>query len=224
MTLTHTNHTLWADSSGKPPVHNGLTDFGRQVVREMNRLGMIVDISHVSDKTFYDTLEVSFAPVIASHSSARAIASVPRNMTDDMLRALAKKGSEQESVRTPGFIGFPRFGADGLTGLHSPGSESSPMFTGLSARSCVDRRGCRKSPVFRLCRRPRWSDTSAKASAGTSSARQLNRKVRWLARRSGKAKPPRRYRQIRGYCCHRPLSKPRIPVFKAPRECAALSW
>jgi membrane dipeptidase len=92
MTLTHTNHTPWADSSAKPPVHNGLTDFGRQVVREMNRLGMMVDISHVSDKTFYDTLAVSSAPVIASHSSARALASAPRNMTDDMLRALAKKG------------------------------------------------------------------------------------------------------------------------------------
>ncbi len=92
MTLTHTNHTPWADSSAKPPVHNGLTDFGRQVVREMNRLGMMVDISHVSDKTFYDTLAVSSAPVIASHSSARALAGAPRNMTDDMLRALAKKG------------------------------------------------------------------------------------------------------------------------------------
>jgi membrane dipeptidase len=70
MTLTHTNNTPWADSSAKPPEHNGLTDFGKQVVREMNRLGMMVDISHVSDKTFYDALETSSAPVIASHSSA----------------------------------------------------------------------------------------------------------------------------------------------------------
>jgi membrane dipeptidase len=92
LTLTHTNHTPWADSSGKPPQHNGLTDFGKQVVREMNRLGMMVDISHVADKTFFDVLETSTAPVIASHSSCRAINNVPRNMTDDMLRALAAKG------------------------------------------------------------------------------------------------------------------------------------
>jgi len=92
MTLTHTNHTPWADTSSKPAEHNGLTDFGKQVVREMNRLGMMVDISHVSDKTFYDALETSSAPIIASHSSCRALASAPRNMTDDMLRALAAKG------------------------------------------------------------------------------------------------------------------------------------
>ena len=92
MTLTHTNHTPWADTSSKPPAHNGLTDFGREVVHEMNRLGMMVDISHVSDKTFYDVLETSTAPVIASHSSCRALADVPRNMTDDMLRAIGAKG------------------------------------------------------------------------------------------------------------------------------------
>jgi membrane dipeptidase len=92
MTLTHTNHTPWADTSSKPAAHNGLTDFGREVVREMNRIGMMVDISHVSDKTFADVLAVSKAPVIASHSSCRALADVPRNMTDDMLRAIAAKG------------------------------------------------------------------------------------------------------------------------------------
>jgi len=92
LTLTHTEHTPWADTSTHPAVHNGLTDFGRQVVREMNRLGMMVDISHVSDKTFYDVVETSTAPVIASHSSMRALAGAPRNMTDDMLRALARNG------------------------------------------------------------------------------------------------------------------------------------
>jgi membrane dipeptidase len=104
MTLTHTNNTPWADSSGKPGEHNGLTDFGRQVVREMNRLGMMVDISHVSDKTFYDALETSTAPVIASHSSCRALASAPRNMTDDMLRALAKKGGVVHINYYEGFL------------------------------------------------------------------------------------------------------------------------
>ncbi len=97
MTLTHTNTNNWADSSGdlgKPEIkhHNGLTDFGRQVIAEMNRLGMIVDISHVSDKTFWDALETSRAPIFASHSSCRAICNVARNMTDEMIVAMAKKG------------------------------------------------------------------------------------------------------------------------------------
>ena len=97
MTLTHSNTNGWADSSGdmdKPGVehHNGLTDFGKQVVREMNRLGMMVDISHVADKTFWDALETSSAPPFASHSSCRALSNVPRNMTDEMIIALAKKG------------------------------------------------------------------------------------------------------------------------------------
>jgi membrane dipeptidase len=113
MTLTHSSPTPWADSSGKPPAHNGLTDFGKQVVREMNRLGMMVDISHVADKTFYDALEVSSAPVIASHSSTRALASAPRNMTDDMLRALSKKDGVVHINFFEGFLddGFSkRFG------------------------------------------------------------------------------------------------------------------
>jgi membrane dipeptidase len=92
MTLTHFKNNNWADSSTDKPAHNGLTAFGKDVVREMNRLGMMVDISHVADKTFYDALAITDAPVIASHSSCRAIANHPRNMTDDMLRALAKNG------------------------------------------------------------------------------------------------------------------------------------
>jgi len=95
MTLSWSNTNDWADSSGDindPQVqhHDGLTDFGRQVVEEMNRLGMMVDISHVADKTFYDTVAISKAPIIASHSSARALTNAPRNMTDDMLKALAR--------------------------------------------------------------------------------------------------------------------------------------
>ena len=96
MTLTHSFHTGWADSSGTSeipePLHNGLTGFGEQIVQEMNRLGMLVDISHVSDQTFFDTLKVTRAPVIASHSSVRALADHPRNMSDEMLRALAENG------------------------------------------------------------------------------------------------------------------------------------
>lgn len=97
MTLSWSNTNEWADSSGdinNPKVehHNGLTDFGKEVVLEMNRLGMLVDISHVADKTFYDAIAVTKAPVIASHSSARALTDHPRNMSDDMLRAVAKNG------------------------------------------------------------------------------------------------------------------------------------
>jgi membrane dipeptidase len=91
MTLTHSADTSWAGSSGSK-LNKGLDDFGRQVVREMNRLGMMVDVSHVSDQTFHDTLETTSAPLIASHSSCRALASHPRNMTDEMLKALAQNG------------------------------------------------------------------------------------------------------------------------------------
>ncbi len=92
LTLTHFLNNNWADSSTDKPAHNGLTAFGREVVRELNRLGMIVDISHVADKTFYDVLDTTTAPVMASHSSSRAISHHVRNMTDDMMRALAKNG------------------------------------------------------------------------------------------------------------------------------------
>ena len=97
MTLSWSNTNEWADSSGdindaKVQHHNGLTDFGKEVVLEMNRLGMMVDISHVADKTFYDAIATTKAPVIASHSSARALVNAPRNMTDDMLKAVAKNG------------------------------------------------------------------------------------------------------------------------------------
>ncbi len=97
MTLSWSNTNEWADSSGdiddaKVEHHNGLTDFGKQVVLEMNRLGMMVDISHVADKTFWDVIATTKAPVIASHSSARALVDAPRNMTDEMLRAMTKNG------------------------------------------------------------------------------------------------------------------------------------
>ena len=92
MTLTHFKNNNWADSSTDTPKHNGLTAFGKDVVREMNRLGMLVDISHVADKTFFDVLALTTAPVIASHSSSRVISKHPRNMTDEMMTALAKNG------------------------------------------------------------------------------------------------------------------------------------
>jgi membrane dipeptidase len=111
MTLTHANTNDWADSSGdidKPGVqhHNGLTDFGKQVIREMNRLGMMIDVSHVADKTFWDALAVSTAPIIASHSSCRALCNVPRNMTDEMIAALAKKGGVIQINFNCGFLSY----------------------------------------------------------------------------------------------------------------------
>lgn len=104
MTLTHMENNEWADSSTAKPEHNGLTDFGKDVVREMNRLGIIVDISHVSDKTFYDALAVSKAPIFASHSSCRSICNAARNMTDDMMRELAKRGGVIQINYHVGFL------------------------------------------------------------------------------------------------------------------------
>jgi membrane dipeptidase len=107
MTLTHAFHTSWADSAGTgqplPPGNGGLTPFGVEVVHEMNRLGMMVDVSHVSDQTFWDALRASQAPVIASHSSCRAIFDHPRNLTDDMLRALGQKGGVVMINYYPGY-------------------------------------------------------------------------------------------------------------------------
>ncbi|HEX8154165.1 MAG TPA: membrane dipeptidase, partial [Thermoanaerobaculia bacterium] len=92
MTLTHVNTNNWCDSSGDAAKHGGLTDFGREVVRTMNDLGMIVDISHVSDDAFAHVIETTRVPIVATHSSCRALCRHPRNMTDDMLRTLARNG------------------------------------------------------------------------------------------------------------------------------------
>ncbi len=92
MTLTWNNTNNWADAGRGEKKHNGLSEFGKEVVREMNRLGMLVDVSHVSDDTMSDALDVSKAPIIASHSSARALSNVPRNIPDDLLRRIAKNG------------------------------------------------------------------------------------------------------------------------------------
>ena len=111
MTLTWSNSLDWAQSSGDykkdengKVIDPGMTDYGRKIVQEMNRLGMIVDISHVSDKTFYDAIATSRAPVIASHSSARALTDVPRNMTDDMLTALARNNGVVQVNFNCGFV------------------------------------------------------------------------------------------------------------------------
>jgi membrane dipeptidase len=104
LTLTHNIHTDWADSAALPPMHGGLTAFGESVVLEMNRLGMLVDLSHVSDGTMDDALRIARAPVIFSHSSARAICDVPRNVPDEILRRLPANGGVVMVTFVAGFI------------------------------------------------------------------------------------------------------------------------
>lgn len=104
MTLTHALNTDWADASTDQPAHNGLTDFGKQVIGEMNRLGMVVDVSHVSDKTFFDVLATSGAPVMATHSCCRALCDSPRNLTDEMIQALAAKAGVIQINFNMGFL------------------------------------------------------------------------------------------------------------------------
>jgi membrane dipeptidase len=104
MTLTWNNTNNWADAGRGEKKHNGLSDFGKEVVLEMNRLGMMVDVSHVSDKTMSDALDVSKAPIIASHSSARALSNVPRNIPDDLLKKIADKGGVIQVNFYTGFV------------------------------------------------------------------------------------------------------------------------
>ena len=104
MTLTHSLNLAWADSATDKPEHGGLTKFGEEVVREMNRLGMLVDLSHVSPDTMADALRVTEAPVIFSHSSARAICNVPRNVPDNVLQMVTKNGGVVMVTLVPGFI------------------------------------------------------------------------------------------------------------------------
>ena len=104
MTLTHSKNTPWADSATDTPKHDGLTDFGKNVVREMNRIGMLVDLSHVSEKVMHDALDVAKAPVIFSHSSARAINGHSRNVPDTVLRRLPENGGIIMITHVPGFL------------------------------------------------------------------------------------------------------------------------
>lgn len=112
MTLTHNFNNDWADSGRDAAKHNGLTDFGKEVVREMNRLGMMVDVSHVSDKTMSDVLDITKSPVIASHSSARALANHPRNIPDDLLKRIARNGGVVMVNFYPTFIDQKVYDAD----------------------------------------------------------------------------------------------------------------
>jgi membrane dipeptidase len=146
MTLTHSGNDEWADSSTDKPVHNGLTDFGKDVVREMNRLGVIVDISHVSDKTFYDALEVSKAPLLASHSSCRAICDAPRNMTDQMMKDLAAKGGVVQINYHVGFL------SQEFRDAEKADPEINKAISAELTKRCGDNEGCQLIEGDRLTR------------------------------------------------------------------------
>ena len=135
LTLTHSVNDDWADSSTDKPAHNGLTPFGKQVVTELNRLGVMVDISHVSDKTFYDVLEITRAPVIASHSSCRAVCDAKRNMSDDMIRALAKNGGVMQINFHEGFLSQQYADA-------TKTDEGKALMAGVE-KSCGDNEACK---------------------------------------------------------------------------------
>jgi membrane dipeptidase len=137
MTLTHMDNSEWADSSTDKPAHNGLTDFGKDVIREMNRLGIIVDISHVSDKTFYDAIATSKAPVFASHSSCRARCVAPRNMTDDMIRDLAKNGGVIQINYHVGFL------SQEFRDFEKAHPEAEKEITEEVKKRCGDNEACR---------------------------------------------------------------------------------
>jgi membrane dipeptidase len=104
MTLTHTKNTDWADSSGDKAKHDGLTKFGKKVIAKMNKIGMAIDVSHASDKTVEDVLEISKRPIMASHSCARALCDIPRNISDDLIREIAEKNGYIGVNFWPGFL------------------------------------------------------------------------------------------------------------------------
>ncbi|HEY4817501.1 MAG TPA: dipeptidase [Candidatus Acidoferrum sp.] len=145
MTLTHSGNDEWADSSTDTAVHNGLTDFGKDVVREMNRLGVMVDISHVSDKTFYDALAVSKAPLIASHSSCRAICDAKRNMTDQMIKDLAAKGGVIQINYHVGFLSEEFMNSD-------KNPEITKAIAAEVQKRCGDKEGCQLIEGDRITR------------------------------------------------------------------------
>ena len=146
MTLTHSGNDEWADSSTDKAVHNGLTDFGKDVIREMNRLGVMVDISHVSDKTFYDALETSKAPLIASHSSCRAICDAPRNMTDQMMKDLAAKGGVMQINYHVGFL------SQEFRDAEKANPEINKAISAEVMKRCGDNEGCQLIEGDRITR------------------------------------------------------------------------
>ena len=130
LTLTHSTNTAWADSATDAPRHHGLTPFGQEVVREMNRLGMLVDLAHVSEETMRAALSVSAAPVIFSHSSARALVDHPRDVSDELLRLVARNGGIVMVNFAPPYVSDARRRWDAER-VAEEARNSSPPFGGL---------------------------------------------------------------------------------------------
>jgi len=144
MTLTWSNTNEWADSSGDKPAHNGLTDFGRSVVRELNRLGVMVDVSHVSDKAFSGVLAATQASILASHSSCRALSNHGRNLSDDMLRAVAKNGGVVMINYNQGFLSQELLDAE-----RAREKELKPQYDAME-KSCGNDEACKIAGFERL--------------------------------------------------------------------------
>lgn len=147
MTLTWMNNTNWADGSGDEPAHHGLTDLGREVVREMNRLGMLIDVSHSSQETFRDVLATTSKPVVASHSCARAICDHHRNLGDEQLRALKKNGGVVGINFFTGFLDKPT-----IDRMEKIWDGDDPVLTELKERYKDDR----SNPEYRQARHARY--------------------------------------------------------------------
>ncbi|MGB4859580.1 MAG: dipeptidase [Dokdonella sp.] len=128
MTLTHSRNTDWADAATEDPKHNGLTGFGREVIAEMNRLGMLIDLSHVSEKTMKDALEITKAPVVYSHSDTRALNDHPRNVSDDVLKLLAKNRGVLMVNFYPGYVSAQRAHWDADRAAEKTRYNSPPLF------------------------------------------------------------------------------------------------
>ena len=186
LTLTHNRNTEWADSATDEPVHGGLTDLGRAIVREMNRIGMLVDLSHVAPTTMADALDVATAPVIFSHSSARAVCDVPRNVPDDILRRLPENGGVCMVTFVAGFVSAAAAAA--IVPAHA---EISRRSTGIAdpgrlraIRDEVMDGHRRPAADGRRCGRPR----RPRGTGGRRGARRDRRRLRRqpdLARRTG---------------------------------------
>jgi membrane dipeptidase len=146
MTLTHVKNTDWADASTDKAAHNGLSDFGLQTIAEMNRLGMIVDVSHISDKALCDVLAASKAPVLASHSSCYALCATPRNLTDDLIRALVARGGVMQINFHMGFL------SQEFRDAEKAHPEFEEQMDAEARRRCGDNEACQLIEEDRLVR------------------------------------------------------------------------
>ena len=189
MTLTHMKDTGWAGSSGSKE-NKGLTPFGKKVVREMNRLGMMVDVSHVSDQTFADALAASRAPVFASHSSCRAISPAPRNMTDEMIAAMAKRGGVIQINFDCGYLN-----AEILKVSSERMKELMPKYAALREKYANDPKGMREAvkelrsqvpPGPRATHGRRGGPHRSRRQSGGHRRRRPGQRFRWRVLRAGR--------------------------------------